>query len=283
MSNTYRNMLLEARRGGYAIPAFNYTDSWEFLAIMEAAEELNAPVYAASARNTVDAMGLDICGGLGGIAYKRSLGNLLNHLDHCSDVSRCKAAVDAGYHSVMYDGSALPLDENIQYSRMVSSYAKEHGVWMEGEVGQILGRTEEGRYSGGAYIARMEDCVRMVEEGGVTSLAIGIGNRHGFHKTPPKLNIALLAQVSGILDVPLVLHGSSGLDAEVIRTCIENGISKVNVGTELHYTYKRKVREVIGKNPEDHAITSFALPAKEAMKDVARRWIKLCGADGKRR
>ena len=163
MSNTYRNMLLEARRGGYAIPAFNYTDSWEFLAIMEAAEELNAPVYAASARNTVDAMGLDICGGLGGIAYKRSLGNLLNHLDHCSDVSRCKAAVDAGYHSVMYDGSALPLDENIQYSRMVSSYAKEHGVWMEGEVGQILGRTEEGRYSGGAYIARMEDCLAVTE------------------------------------------------------------------------------------------------------------------------
>lgn len=275
-------MLREARQGGYAVPAFNYTDSWEFLAIMEAAEELDAPVYAASARNTVDAMGVDTCGILGTLAYKRTRGNLLNHLDHCADIRRCKAAVDAGYHSVMYDGSALPLDENIQNSRMVSSYAKERGAFMEGEVGQILGRTEESRYSGGAYIARIEDCIRMVEEGGVTSLAIGIGNRHGFYKAAPKLNIPLLAQVSAVLDIPLVLHGSSGLDPEVIRACIQNGISKVNVGTELHYTYKSKVQEVIGKNPEDYAITSFALPAKEAMKEVARRWIKLCGAEGKR-
>ena len=120
MSNTYRNMLWEAQQSGYAIPAFNYTDIWEFLAITEAAEELDAPVYAATAKDTVDALGVDICGSLGKIEYAKTNGNFFNHLDHCTMVDRCKAAIDAGYQSVMFDGSHLPIDKNIAKVREVS-------------------------------------------------------------------------------------------------------------------------------------------------------------------
>ncbi len=283
MSNTYRNMLWEAQQSGYAIPAFNYTDIWEFLAITEAAEELDAPVYAATAKDTVDALGVDICGSLGKIEYAKTNGNFFNHLDHCTMVDRCKAAIDAGYQSVMFDGSHLPIDKNIAKVREVSEYVKQKGGFTEGEVGQILGRSEEGCYAGGAYMATMEDCVRMVEEGGVDSLAIGIGNQHGFYAAPPKLNIPLLAQVNKELDIPLVLHGSSGLSEDVVLECIKNGICKVNVGTELHRAYKCRVQEVIGKEPTNYAVVRFAVPAKEAIKEVVKRWIVLCGAAGKRK
>lgn len=283
MSNTYRNMLLEAQEGGYAIPAFNYTDIWEFLAISEAAEELAAPVYAATAKDTVDALGIDICGSLGKIQYAKTNGNFFNHLDHCTMIERCKAAVDAGYHSVMFDGSHLPIEENVAKTQEVANYARQKGCFTEGEVGQILGRSEEGAYTGGAYMASIEDCIRMVEEGGVDSLAIGIGNQHGFYTAPPKLNIPLLAQVSKELDTPLVLHGGSGLSEDTVRECIKNGICKVNVGTELHRAYKDTVKSIIGNEPANYAVVRFAVPAKEAIKEVVKRWIILCGAAGKRK
>lgn len=131
------------------------------------------------------------------------------------------------------------------------------------------------------YSVTQDDCIRMATETGITSLAIGIGNRHGFYDKKPNLNIALLADVHRELPIPLVLHGSSGLEDAVVKECIRNGISKVNVGTALHYAYKQKVAEVIDVEKKNYAVTSFAVPAKEAIKDVVRTWIRVCGAEGK--
>lgn len=282
MEHKYRNLLKEAQQGGYAIPAFNYTDIWEFLAIMEAATELQAPVYAASAKITVDALGIDMCGAFGLTGFRQGQGNYFNHLDHSTSVAMCKAAVDAGYHSVMFDGSALPLDENIAKTREVAMYARAHGVYAEGEVGQILGRNDESTYLGGEHMASLDDCLRMVQESGVDSLAIGIGNQHGFYAQKPKLNVDLLTQVSEKIDTPLVLHGGTGLEEQEVLRCIQNGIAKVNVGTAIHCAYKQAVANVIGNEPKNFAVTSFTLPAKEAMKEIVRHWILLCGADGKK-
>lgn len=191
------------------------------------------------------------------------------------------AAVDAGYHSIMFDGSALPLEENIAKSKLVADYARARGVLVEAEVGQILGRSDEGSCDKAVYSVTQDDCIRMATETGITSLAIGIGNRHGFYDKKPNLNIALLADVHRELPIPLVLHGSSGLEDAVVKECIRNGISKVNVGTALHYAYKQKVAEVIDVEKKNYAVTSFAVPAKEAIKDVVRTWIRVCGAEGK--
>lgn len=277
----YKDILKYAQEEKFAIPAFNYTDVWEFLAIQEASVELRAPVLAATAPVTVDAMGLDFCAMFGKLGYEHTNGNLYNHLDHCTSVNRCMEAVNMGYPSVMFDGSALPLEENIAKSKMVADYARTRGVLVEAEVGQILGRSDEGNCDKTNYSVTQDDCFRMATETGITSLAIGIGNRHGFYDKEPNLNIALLADVHGELPIPLVLHGSSGLDEAVVKECIRNGIAKVNVGTALHYAYKQKVAEVINLEKKNYAVTSFAVPAKEAIKDVIRTWIRVCGAEGK--
>lgn len=277
----YKDILRYAQAEKFAVPAFNYTDIWEFLAILEAAAELRAPVLAATAPVTVDAMGLDFCAAFGKLGYEHTKGNLYNHLDHCTSVDRCMAAVDAGYHSIMFDGSAFPLEENIAKSKLVADYARAQGVLVEAEVGQILGRSDEGNCDKAVYSVTQDDCIRLATETGITSLAIGIGNRHGFYDKKPNLNIALLADVHKELPIPLVLHGSSGLEDAVVKECIRNGISKVNVGTALHYAYKQKVAEVIDVEKKNYAVTSFAVPAKEAIKDVVRTWIRVCGAEGK--
>lgn len=276
------NIVKAAAENGFAIPAFNYTDIWEYLAIKEAADELKAPVYAASAKITVEALGLDFCGAIGTAGFNVTNGNLYNHLDHCTDVNRCNLAVDAGYQSVMFDGSALDLNENISLTKQVVAYARAKGVFVEAEVGQILGRSDEGSLSQIAHTVSIDDCVRMATETGITSLAIGIGNQHGFYKAKPNLNIGLLREVHKLIDIPLVLHGSTGLEDDVVKECIANGIAKVNVGTALHHAYKTTLAVVVPKDPEKVAVTTFAFPAKEAIKEVCKRWIRLCGAEGKR-
>lgn len=276
------DLLRRAQRDGYAIPAFNYTDVWEFLAISEAAEEMDAPVYAASAAVTVNLLGLDICGALGNIGYARAGGALYNHLDHCQSPEVCEKAVEAGYHSVMYDGSALPLEENIANLKRVTACAAARNVFVEGEVGHILGRSDEGSAPEIKCAVTVRDCLRVARETGINSLAIGIGNQHGFYTASPHLNVDLLSEVSSLTDVPLVLHGSTGLSEEIVRDCIARGVCKVNVGTDVHNAYLRAACQALNDNPGAAAVAVFAKPAKEAMKKVISRWIRVCGAQGKR-
>jgi ketose-bisphosphate aldolase len=277
-------MLKEAHKQGFAIPAFNYSDIWEFLAIVESAEQLEAPVFAASAMVTVNTVGLDYCAALGRVAFEKYHGKVHNHLDHCNELEICKRAVDCGYHSVMLDASRLPLETNITMTKEVVSYAHRAGVLVEAELGQILGRSDEtAGFEEQAYERPTpESCVRLVRETGIDSLAIGIGNQHGFYSKEPKLNIGLLQEVHAMIDIPLVLHGSTGLNGDDVRRCIASGVSKVNVGTAIHYAYKTAIAGAISDDESNNGIVDLALIAKEAMKDVIRSWIRLCGAEGKR-
>jgi len=278
-----KDLLRLALDNGYAVPAFNYSDIWEFLAIAEAAEELQAPVYTASTMLTVHTVGMDYCSAFAGVGYRNAGSMLYNHLDHCTSVEMCERALDYGYQSVMFDGSGLPIDENIALTGEVARAAHARGVFVEAEVGQILGEGEEGSCDGGGEPVTPEQCVRMVVETGVNSLAVGIGNQHGFYGETPKLNVALLSEVRRHVDIPLVLHGGSGLGEDVIRDCIRRGVAKVNVGTALHYAYKTTLCDEFLKHPEGYVFSSFAMPAKEAVKDVIRYWIRLRGAENKRR
>lgn len=277
------DLLRLALNSGYAVPAFNYSDIWEFLAIAEAAEELQAPVYAASTMVTVQTVGMDYCSAFAGVGYRNANSMLYNHLDHCTSVELCKKALEFGYQSVMFDGSGLPIDENVALTGKVAKAAHACGVFVEAEVGQILGEGEEGFCDGGGEPVMPEQCVRMVKETGIDSLAVGIGNRHGFYRGTPKLNVPLLSEVRRHVDIPLVLHGGSGLGEDVIRDCIRRGVAKINVGTALHYAYKTTLCNEFLMRPEGYVFSSYALPAKEAVKDVIRHWIRLCGAENKRR
>ncbi len=274
----YNNHILRsADQSGFAVPAFNYSDIWEMLSIAEAAIEEKAPVFIATNMRVAETIGLNYLGTMGRTAYDLSGGHIINHLDHSSSVDLCKQAVDCGYMSVMIDASMCSLEENIQKTREVVEYAHRYGVVVEAEIGRILGRNVEGTYLGEDYLVRVEDAVRIAEETGVDSLAVGIGTAHGFYKKEPNVNLQRLKEVDAAVSIPLVLHGGTGVPAETVRSCIQNGIAKVNVGTQLHATYLQELQNQLKKETACN-VSDVMNPIKAAIKPVVKNWIHICGA-----
>lgn len=180
----------------------------------------------------------------------------------------------------MIDASMCPLEENIAKTREVVEYAHKYGVVVEAEIGRILGRNVEGTYEGDEYLVQVADAVRMAEETGVDSLAVGIGTAHGFYKEAPRINIQRLVEVNAAVAIPLVLHGGTGVPAETVRACICNGMAKVNVGTQLHATYLAELRRQLEKTAAPN-VSEVLYPVKAAIKPVVKDWIRLCGANGR--
>lgn len=279
--DTLKRLLAEADEGGYAIPMFNYTDLWDQLAVIEAAKELHAPVMFASIPKTVNEIGIDVLGAVGRIRMEENELPFVHHLDHSNSVSLCKQAVDAGYPSVMIDASKETLESNIAMTKAVTAYAHAHGVCVEAEIGKIKGRDYEATFDGGDFLVQVEDAVRLVEETGVDTLAVGIGTAHGFYQGKPEINFKRLAEVNEALSLPLVLHGGTGIPREDVRRAIKNGINKVNVGTQIRYTYMSNMARLVQeKGAVTHTI-DIVHEARPYIRKVAEDWIRVCMADGK--
>lgn len=276
-----RKMLKDADEGGYAIPMFNYTDLWDQLAVLEAAKEMRAPVMFASIPKTVDMLGVEALGAVGKTRMKQAEEKVIHHLDHSNSVELCKRAIDCGYPSVMIDASRESLENNIVMTKEVVDYARLHNVCVEAEIGKIKGRDYESVFEGGDFLVQVEDAVKLAKETNVDTLAIGIGTAHGFYQGKPEINFKRLAEVNEALDIPLVLHGGTGIPEEDVRKAIKNGINKVNVGTQIRYTYMENVARVVG---ERGAVVHTIDIMKEVIpyiKEVAKEWIRVCMADGK--
>ena len=278
---TLKELLQGADRGGYAIPSFNYSDIWDFLAIAEAAEEERAPVMVASNPLVVQAIGADVLGAIGRVAMSRARVPIIHHLDHSFSVEMCKEAIDHGYPSVMIDASKHPLEENVRQVKEVVAYAHPRAVYVEAEIGKIKGKGIEGDFKGGDFLVEVEEAKRLVEATGVDSLAIGIGTAHGFYEGVPEINFARLAEVNEALSIPLVLHGGTGIPEEDIRKAIQYGINKVNVGTIIHCTYMNSLREELNRRGENPYTLDVIKPVKERIKSVIKSWIRTCMANGK--
>lgn len=279
--NVLRKMLKDADEGGYAVPMFNYTDLWDQLAVIEAAQELHAPIMFASIPKTVNVFSPEVLGAIGVQQMKRSDISLIHHLDHSNTVEMCKAAIDNGFPSVMIDASKEDLETNIKMVKAVVDYAKKYDVHVEGEIGRIKGRDYEATYMGDDFLVQVDDAVKLVKETGVDSLAVGIGTAHGFYEGKPEINFKRLAEVNEAIDIPLVLHGGTGIPEEDVKRAIKNGINKVNIGTQIRYTYMSNAyRFIEEKGAATHTI-DIMKEAKEEIKKVAKTWIKICMADGK--
>ena len=278
---TLRKMLADADANGYAVPMFNYTDLWDMSAALEAARELRAPIMFASIPRTVEAHGVKVLGAMGRACMDASQLPLIHHLDHSTSAELCRQAVDAGYPSVMIDASQKTLKENIAVTGEVCAYAHARNAVVEAEIGRIKGRGYEGGYLGEDYLARVEDAVELVAKTNVDSLAIGIGTAHGFYEGKPEINFRRLCQVNEAVRVPLVLHGGTGIPEEEVKKAIRCGINKVNVGTEIRYTYMDNAYKRIGEmGPAVHTV-EIMRPVRRAIADVVKRWIRICMADGK--
>jgi len=276
-----KDMLKRADEGGYAIPSFNYTDLWDLLAIIKAAEAERAPIILAVNALVLQAVSPEICGALGREAALKASVPVAHHLDHSFSADECKAAIDCGYPSVMIDGSRLDLEDNIKITKEVADYAHARDVFVEGEMGLIKGKSSEGDYAGGKFLVEVEGAVALVESTGIDSLAVGIGTAHGFYEGKPEINFKRLAEVNEAVSVPLVMHGGTGIPEEDIKKAIKNGINKVNVGTIIHTTMMNGMRRELNRLGDNQMTLDIVKPVIEEMTTIIRGLIKVCMADGK--
>jgi 6-phospho-5-dehydro-2-deoxy-D-gluconate aldolase len=262
-----KEMLLKAKGQKYAVAQININNFQWAEAILEAAQEEQSPVIVASSDRLVDYLGgfKTIATMINSIIEEKNITvPVALHLDHGGSVKRCKEAIDAGYTSVMIDGSHHPIDENIEMTKQVVDYARLHGVSVEAEVGTV-GGNEDGLI-GGIQYADPRECVRIVKETEIDALAAALGSVHGPYQGEPKLGFAEMKEISKLTNVPLVLHGGSGIPDFQIQKAIELGHAKINVNTECLQEWTKAIREVLGKDSEVYDPRAILTPGKEAVK-----------------
>lgn len=277
------DMLRRAQCGGYAVGAFNFENMEMAIAIVEAAEELSSPLIMQTTPSTVKYAGLDIFRANAYALAARAKVPVALHLDHGDSFELAVAAMKAGYSSVMIDGSHKPIEENIALTQRVVCEAGTKGIPVEAELGHVGGKEDDLENNVG--YTEPDDAVKFVKQTGVSSLAVAIGTAHGFYKVAPVLDVARLSEIRKQLkkagfDIPLVLHGASGLSDDAVRKCIEEGICKVNFATELREAYTSGVREVL-TDPEVYDPKKYGKAGMAKLKNAVMARMKVCGCAGR--
>ena len=280
-----KELLLSAQRGGYAVCAFNFENMEMALAIISAAESLRAPVILQTTPSTVKYAGLEVYSAIArSLAEKASIPVAL-HLDHGESFALAAAAIDAGYSSVMIDGSKFSLDENIALTRQVVEKAALSGIPVEAELGRVGGK-EDSLDGGAGNYTDPADALEFVRRSSVSSLAVSIGTAHGVYSGTPVLDVARLRAIKKTLaaaghDIPLVLHGASGLSDKAVQECIAEGICKVNFATELRQAYTAGVRTVLENDAAVFDPKKYGAAGMARVKEIVAERIKVCGSAGK--
>ncbi|PSB24062.1 class II fructose-bisphosphate aldolase [Stenomitos frigidus] len=275
-----QELLETARRNAYAIGAFNVYNLEGVKAVINAAEKLRSPamlqIHPSAlryGRSMLVAMCLE--------AAKAATVSVSVHLDHSTDQQDIQDALQAGVRSIMADGSPFEYGKNLDFTRQMTQLAHQSGAIVEAEIGRISG-TEDG-LTIAEKEAKMTDplqAVAFVRATGVDALAVTIGNVHGEYKRPPRLDFDRLAKIRQLLEIPLVLHGASGLPAAMISRSIQLGVCKFNVNTEVRQAYLQALKEeVCGKSPSD--LLEIAGAAITAMESVITEKLALFGSVGK--
>ena len=277
---TSEEMLLKAQKGGYAVGAFNAENMEMVKAIIQAAEELKAPVMIQTTPSTVKYGTLETYQAIVAAEAAKASVPVCLHLDHGSSFELAMQALNAGYTSVMIDGSKLDFEENIAVSKKVADVAAAIGVPCEAELGKVGGKEDdlEAEADTNTDPAQAKE---FAERTGVTSLAVAIGTAHGFYVGTPVLDKERLSEIRKVVDIPLVLHGASGLTDEDVSDCVKRGICKVNFATELRAAYSKAVKETFAENPDVFAPKVYGKAGIEAVKELVKGRMKVCGCDGK--
>lgn len=265
-------LLENARRGGYAVPAFNVDNLESVLGVLHAAENTDRPVIIQTIPRTLRYGGIPVYSAMVRALYKGNP-DISIHLDHGGDVGICKACIDAGYTSVMIDGSALDFDGNVGLTKQVVDVAHPLGISVEGELGTIGGKEETQSEIKYTEVSEAEEFVLRT---GVDSLAIGVGTAHGVYKGVPHIAVDRIEEIAAKINTPLVLHGASGLSDEVIIACIKAGISKINFATQLRQAFTQGLKEGIAENPEAFDPKVYLPKAIDRVREAAEKIILLC-------
>ena len=278
---TAKEMLQKAREGKYAIGAFNVENMEMVMAVLAAAEAKNSPVIMQTTPGTIKYAGVDYYYANVAAAAKRSSVPVVMHLDHGDSFQRAMAAYRAGYTSIMIDGSKLPFEDNIDLTKRVVDACHPGDVYVEGELGKVGGKEDDLEGDDDNPYTDPEEAKIFVEKTGVDYLAIGVGTAHGVYKGIPKVNTDLIATIHDMVDVPLVLHGTSGVPDEQVITAVKNGICKVNYATDLRIAFTRGVKEFMAEHSEAFDPKKYSQQGMVEVQKYVEQKIEVCGSAGK--
>ena len=268
-------LMKRAEKENYAIPAFNIDNLESAMAVSEIMHEMRTPVIVQMIPRTLN---------YGGVAiYPAMMRELMAdcpvdyalHLDHGSSLSLARKCIAGGFSSVMFDGSLMPFEDNVKFTKEVTDFALPMDVSVEGELGTIGGK-EEGDTDLEASYTKVSEAEEFVRRTNVSTLAIGVGTAHGVYKGTPHINVERIKEIHAAIDTPLVLHGASGLSDEVLKDCIAAGITKINFATELRQAYTNGIKAEFAKDPDVFDPKIYMRGAIDNIKEVLRHKINIC-------
>lgn len=277
-----KEVLEKAKEGKYAVPHFNINNLEWARFILEECEKEKSPVILGVSEgakkymvgfHTVTEMVKAM------VEELQITVPVVLHLDHGSSVASCKEAIDAGFTSVMIDASKYSVEENIQMTKEVVEYAHQKNVTVEAEIGHVGGE-EDGVADELAY-AKVEDAIRLAKETGIDSLAPALGSVHGIYKGEPKLDFQRMMEIKEKTNLPLVLHGGSGIPDELIKKSVTCGICKLNINTDLQIVWAKAVRSFLDENQSVYDPRKVIKAGEQAIKDKIDEKIRLLESNGK--
>lgn len=274
-----KDLLADAEKGNYAVGSFSVANMEMVLGILKAAKELRAPVILQIAEVRLKQSPLEVIGPLMVAAAKAAETPVAVHFDHGKTIEKISEALEIGFTSVMFDGSHLPLDENIAQTKEVIKKAEEYGAAVEAEIG-CVGGSEDGSEDIAINCTKPEDAVLFENETKVDALAIAIGNAHGNYKSTPKLRFDILEEVERITKTPLVLHGGTGITPDDFVRCSKTGIKKINIATATFDSVEKTVRDCYNENSINGYYDLQAAEVEGAYQN-AKRHILIFGTDNK--
>lgn len=278
--------------GKYALPAFNTQDLETTLGIVRAAEKQKAPVIIQTSVGALEYAGVEALVGIIKIEARRARVAIALHQDHCKDFNLIKKLIALGYSSVMIDASHLPYKENVKLTKAVVSYAHKRGVWVQAEIGRLLGNEDwQNVKNGQDLMTDPDEAAKFVEETKVNTLAVAVGSMHGIPVSPKikkilstlreHIDLARLKAIKKRVRIPLVLHGASGVSDNQIRAAIKRGVTIFNIDTDLRVAFNKALRENLKSHLQVYDPRKLLGSATDALQACAERKIKLLKANNK--
>lgn len=279
---TNKEQLQHASKNGYAIPAINtqggnYDIIWS---ICRAAEELNSPIILAHYVSTGAYSGHDWFVNVAKWCANKVSVPVSIHLDHGDSFEICMEALKLGFTSLMIDGSTQPIEENANVTNEVIQTARCFGVPVEAEIGELLRLDDQGVALENKNVVDPETVRQFLSLCQPDSLAIGIGNAHGYYRGKPDIRLDVLEEVRKFSDIPLVLHGCTGMEESIIKKAIELGVAKINFGTEVRYKYTQYYEEALKTDHQGHSWKISQMVNDKLTEDI-KKIILLAGSNGR--
>lgn len=283
MLTTAKEMLQKAREGRYAVAAINTQGgTYDMIhAICMAAEELDSPVILAHYMNTGAYSGHDWFYQTAKWMADKVKVPVAIHLDHGDSFEHCMEMLKLGFTSIMYDGSALPLEQNAANTAEVVRVCHAFGVPVEAELGELARLDAEGNKVGESSVVKPENVRRFLELCSPDFLALGIGNAHGFYSGPPEIRVDVLAECGKFTDIPFVLHGCTGMSSEQIKEAVAQGVAKINFGTQIRFAYVRYLKEGIDEGIDEGHFWRLSAYAENRLRQDVKEIITMAGSPGR--